>query len=163
MNLTPFNLCHAVARTSFCFITCDGTAFRCVLSSRHLCIWTNAYYWYRVANMHTHLHLSHVSVSILKSECGCRQCAISMFGLRRSFVKRPAFWRRLLKKERSTEAVAVKGNWLGIQQGQPCQAIAWLVKYDFCLIPGVESAVHCIFVHSPLHLRRQMHNIDIAR
>ena len=43
--------------------------------------------------------------------------------LRRSFVKRPALWRRLLKKERSTEAVAVKGNWLGIQQGQLCQLL----------------------------------------
>ena len=62
-------------------------------------------------------------LSHLNNKRGCRQCAISMFGLRRSFVKRPALWRRLLKKERSTEAVAVKGNWLGIHQGQPCQVL----------------------------------------
>ncbi|DBA85756.1 TPA: hypothetical protein ACH3X1_005317 [Trebouxia sp. C0004] len=66
-----------------------------------------------------------------------RQCAISMFGLRRSFVKRPALWRRLLKKERSTEAVAVKGNWLGIQQGE-C----------FCLLgpngAGKSTTINCL-------------------
>ncbi|DBB06884.1 TPA: hypothetical protein ACH3X3_009543 [Trebouxia sp. C0006] len=66
-----------------------------------------------------------------------RQCAISMFGLRRSFVKRPALWRRLLKKERSTEAVAVKGNWLGIHQGE-C----------FCLLgpngAGKSTTINCL-------------------
>ncbi len=66
MNFTPFNLCHAVALTSFCFAECkrgQGTAFPFVFSSIYLCIWTNACYWYKLANIHTHLHLSHVSVS----------------------------------------------------------------------------------------------------
>ncbi|DBA88907.1 TPA: hypothetical protein ACH3X2_000146 [Trebouxia sp. C0005] len=45
--------------------------------------------------------------------------------------------RRLLKKERSTEAVAVKGNWLGIQQGE-C----------FCLLgpngAGKSTTINCL-------------------
>ncbi len=69
------------------------------------------------------MHPRQMMLSHLNNECGCRLCAISMFGLRRSFVKRPALWRRVLKKERSTEAVALEGNWLGIQEGQSCQLL----------------------------------------
>ena len=47
-----------------------------------------------------------------------RQCAVEMFGLRRTFKKHPSLWGRIMKREKSAEAVAVEGNWLGIHEGQ---------------------------------------------
>ncbi|KAL3149709.1 hypothetical protein ABBQ38_013538 [Trebouxia sp. C0009 RCD-2024] len=77
------------------------------------------------------------SLSLNATSMGDRRSAVQMFGLRRTFVRRPALWRRVIKREKNAVTAAVEGNWLAIHEGE-C----------FCLLgpngAGKSTTINCL-------------------